>query len=105
MKKFIALYSGGLTPQTVDKKEMEASMKRWMDWFGKLGGSIAESGNPFGDSKTISKAGVKDGADGNVSNGYSIFQAASLAEAAALLKTCPIIAEGGKLHLFELLPM
>ena len=103
MKKFIALYSGGL--ETTDQKEIDASMKRWTDWFGKLGGSVAEVGNPFGESKTLSKAGVKDGQDGNPSNGYSIFQAASLQDASALLKGSPILGEGGKVHLFELIPM
>jgi hypothetical protein len=103
MKKFVVLYSGGKTP--ANQKEGEASMKRWMEWFGKLGGSVADNGNPFGESKTISAAGVKDGPDGNVSNGYGVFQAASLAEAAALLKGCPIFAEGGKVHVFDLMPM
>jgi hypothetical protein len=103
MKKFVVLYSGGKTP--TNQKEAEASMKIWMDWFGKLGGSVIDNGNPFGESETISASGVKNGPDGNVSNGYGIFQANSLKEAAALLKGCPIIAEGGKVHVFDLMAM
>lgn len=103
MKKFVVLYSGGKSPS--NQKEAEASMKKWMEWFGKLGGSVEDNGNPFGESKTISASGVKDGPDGNSANGWSIFQAPSLKEAAALLKSCPIIAEGGKVHVFDLMPM
>jgi hypothetical protein len=80
-------------------------MKRWMDWLGKLGAAVADVGNPFGESKTISKSGVKDGQDGNPSNGYSIFQAASLQEALALCANSPILNEGGKVHLSELIPI
>ena len=49
----------------------------------KLDGSVADAGNLFSESKTISASGVKDGPEGNISNGYGIFQANSLAEATA----------------------
>jgi hypothetical protein len=103
MKKFVVLYSGGKAPS--GPKEAEASMKTWMEWFSKLDGAVVDNGLPFGEAKTISASGVKDGSDGNVSNGYGIFQAASLKEAAALLKGCPIIADGGKVHVFDLMAM
>jgi hypothetical protein len=103
MKKFLVLYSGGQTP--ANPKEAEASMKRWTDWFSKLDGSVADAGNPFSESKTITAAGLKDGPEGNISNGYGIFQAESLKAAAALLKGCPILSEGGKVHVFDLMAM
>lgn len=76
-------------------------MKTWMAWFETLGAAVVDAGAPFGASKTVGSVGIQEGAGGNVSNGYSIVQAASLAAAATLVKTCPIIAEGGKVHLFE----
>jgi len=103
MKKFLVLYSGGKAP--ANPKEAEASMKKWTEWFAKLDGSVAEAGNPFGESRTLSASGVKNGTDGNISNGYSIFQAESLERAASLLKGCPILSEGGKAHVFDLMPM
>ena len=103
MKKFVVLYSGGKAPTT--PQEGEASMKVWQKWFDGLGKSVVEAGAPFGGSKTLSGSGVQDGASGNVSNGYSIVQADDLAGAARLVKACPMIADGGKVHIFELMAM
>jgi hypothetical protein len=99
MANFVLLYSGGKVPTT--PQEGEASMKTWMAWFATLGASVVEPGAPLGASKTVGSVGIQEGAGGNVSNGYSIVEAASLAAAANLVKTCPIIAEGGKVHVFE----
>jgi hypothetical protein len=103
MKKFLVLYSGGKTPTT--PQEGEASMKTWRAWFGKLGAAVVEAGAPFGASKCLSSSGVQDGSGGNISNGYSIFQADDLAGATRIIKGCPIIAEGGKVHVFDLMAM
>jgi hypothetical protein len=103
MKKFVVLYSGGKAPTT--PQEGEASMKAWEKWFGALGKSVVEAGAPFGASKTVSSSGVQDGASGNVSNGYSVVQADDLAAAAKLVKGCPMIADGGKVHIFEQMAM
>jgi hypothetical protein len=103
MKKFLVLYSGGKAPTT--PQEGEASMKTWQAWFGKLGDKVVEAGAPFGGSKSVSGSGIQDGAGGNISNGYSIFQANDLPGAAGLVKQCPIIAEGGKVHVFDLMAM
>ncbi|HYW82521.1 MAG TPA: hypothetical protein VFB30_04660 [Spirochaetia bacterium] len=103
MNKFVVLYSGGKAPTT--PQEGEASMKVWQSWFGKLGGAVVEAGAPFGGSKTVTSSGVQDGTSGNVSNGYSVLQAADLNAAAKLVKDCPIVAEGGKVHIFGLMAM
>jgi hypothetical protein len=103
MKKFVVLYSGGKAPTT--PQEGEASMKAWTKWFEGLGKTVVEAGAPFGASKSVSSTGVQDGAAGNVSNGYSVFQADDLAGAAKLAKSCPIVAEGGKVHIFEMMAM
>jgi hypothetical protein len=103
MKKFLVLYSGGKAPTS--QQEAEASMKVWMAWFGKLGAAVVDAGNPLGESKTIGITGIHDGPGGNSSNGWGFIQADSLASAAALTKDCPIIAEGGKVHVFDLIAM
>ena len=103
MKKFLVLYSGGKAPTT--PQEGEASMKAWQAWFGRLGKAVVEAGAPVGASKTLSSSGIRDGSDGNVSNGYSILQADDLGGAAKILKDCPIIADGGKVHVFDLMAM
>jgi hypothetical protein len=103
MKKFIVLYSGGKAPTT--PQEGEASMKQWQSWFGKLGSAVVEGGAPFGGSKTVTSSGTREGSEGNVSNGYSVLQADDLAGAAKLVRDCPIIADGGKVHIFDLMAM
>ncbi len=103
MKRFIVLYSGGKAPTT--QQEGETSMKQWRSWFGKLGSAVVEAGAPFAGSKTVTASGAREGADGNVSNGYSVLQSEDIAGAAKLVKDCPIIGEGGKVHIFDLLAM
>ncbi|HVO37507.1 MAG TPA: hypothetical protein VMV03_00630 [Spirochaetia bacterium] len=103
MKKFVVLYSGGKAPTT--PQEGEASMKVWTKWFEGLGKSVVDAGAPFGASKTVNGSGVQDGASGNITNGYSVFQADDLAGAAKIVKGCPIVSEGGRVHVFELMAM
>jgi len=103
MKKFLVLYSGGKAPTT--PQEGEASMKAWQAWFGTLGNAVVETGAPLGGAKSVSSSGVQEGGGGNISNGYSVLQADDLAGAARAVKQCPIVAEGGKVHVFELMAM
>ncbi len=103
MKKFILLYSGGVAGMS--PQEREASMKVWEKWFEGLGKSIVEMGAPFAGSKTLSSSGVQDGNAGLAVTGYTIFQANDLDAAAKLVKDCPGISEGGKVHIFQLAAM
>ena len=103
MKKFILLYSGGMAGMS--QQEREASMKVWEKWFKGLGKSIVEMGAPFARSKTLSSSGAQDGNGGLALNGYTIFQANDLDAASQLVKDCPGISEGGKVHIFELAAM
>ena len=103
MKKFVVLYSGGKAPTT--PQEGEAAMKVWTKWFESLGKSVVDAGAPLGPSKTVNGSGVQDGASGNITNGYSVFQADDLGAAAKLVKNCPIVGEGGKVHIFETMAM
>jgi len=103
MKNFVFLYSGGTQPST--PAEGEASMKTWIAWFKSLGKSVKTYGEAFAGSKTVTKAGAKDGAGGNISNGYSVMLAENLDAAAKLAKDCPILEQGGAVHIFEIMEM
>ena len=103
MAKFVVLYSGGTAPVTPEAAA--ASMKEWEAWFGKLGKAVVEAGAPFGKSRTVSPSGTQDGGGGNISNGYSVVEAADLGAAAKLVGACPIVKDGGKVHVFELMQM
>ena len=102
MTKFAFIYSGGAMAETPEAQQTE--MKAWTEWFGSLGGAVADIGNPFGASTAVSGDGVADaGALG--ASGYSLVTAESLAAAAGLAKGCPIIASGGAVDVYEALEM
>jgi hypothetical protein len=103
MKKFVFLYSGGTAPSS--PAEGEKVMKAWNDWFASQGASVDIAGEAFASSKTVSAQAVKDGADGNISNGFSVFKAVDIAAATKIARSCPIVADGGKVHVFEVMEM
>jgi len=102
MSKFALIYSGGAMAQTPE--EQQAVMQAWNDWFGTLGDAVADIGNPFGASASVSGDGVKD-PGGLGATGYSLITAGSLEEATGLAKGCPIVAAGGAVDVCEALEM
>ena len=78
-------------------------MQAWGAWFGTLGDSVADVGNPFGNSATVTSGGVADGGKSGA-GGYSIVSADSLGDAAAKAKGCPVLASGGSVEIYEAIP-
>ena len=103
MKKFIVLYSGGGAPSTPE--EGAELGKIWMEWFATLGPHLKDYGASFGDVHTVDGTGTHAVHGGNISNGYSLFEAESLDAVSTLVKHCPILAAGGKVHVFALADM
>jgi hypothetical protein len=101
MAKYVLLYSGGSMAQT--KAEQDKIMQAWGNWFGKLGKSLVDGGNPFSDKvKSVGSDGkVKDGGAGARATGYSIVEAGSVDQAAELAKGCPVLASGGQITVYE----
>ena len=52
MAKFLYLYTGGQMAETPEAQE--AAMQEWTNWFGTLGDSVTDIGNPFGAGTTVS---------------------------------------------------
>jgi hypothetical protein len=102
MANYVLAYTGGGMAQT--DAEREASMAAWGQWFGTLGSAIVDAGNPFGPSAAVSSNGV-DGAAKTGLTGYSILTADSLDAAAELAKGCPVFANGGKVDVYEAIPI
>jgi hypothetical protein len=102
MAKFVYVYTGGQMAET--PAAQEAAMQAWGTWFGTIGEAIADAGNPFGSSVTVSSTGVSDGGAAGA-GGYTIVTADSLDEAAALTKGCPVLADGGTVEVYEAIPM
>lgn len=102
MAKFLVVYKAGQMGDTPD--EQEATMKAWMEWFGSMGSSVTDFGNPFGGSTALSSDGSRMSAASALS-GYSIIAADGLDGAAELAAGCPNLASGGTLEIYEAMPM
>jgi hypothetical protein len=103
MAKFVLAYTGGGAPGSPE--EQQAVMEAWMGWFGTLGDAVVDMGNPFGAACSITADGaVSDGGASGLT-GYSIIEAADLADAAAKAKGCPVLSNGGGLQVYEAAPV
>jgi hypothetical protein len=99
MPNYMFAYTGGEPPasEAEGKKVMDA----WMAWFGTLGDSVVDGGNPFGPSKTVSSSGkTSDGASTNLT-GYSIIRADSFDEVSKFAESCPQLAANGSIEIYE----
>jgi hypothetical protein len=101
MAKYVLLYIGGGMPET--EEETAAVMKAWEVWYGKLGASVVDPGNPFTPAaKSVSSDGkIGDGPAGTMASGYTILEAGSLDEAAKMAQSCPVLAGGAQISIFE----
>ena len=99
MSKYVLAYRGGGMPET--EEAQQASMTAWMNWFGGLGASVVDGGNPFGPSLSIASDGASSDGGAAGLTGYSILSADNLAAAAELAKGCPILAAGGSVEVYE----
>ena len=94
MGKYVLVYQGGAMAETPEAQE--AAMAAWGAWFGTLGAAVVDGGAPFGAS-----AAVGGGASQSGLTGYSILEAADLDAAVGLAGGCPIIADGGRVDVYE----
>ena len=102
MANYLLAYTGGGMAQT--DAEREAAMAAWGAWFGKLGSAVVEPGNPVGASTSVSASGSEGAAPSGLT-GYSVIATDSLDAAAALVTDCPILAGGGKVDVYETIPV
>jgi hypothetical protein len=98
MGKYVLAYKGGGMPET--EEEGKRVMEAWMAWFGGLGDSVVDIGNPFGPSAAVGNGGTSG------LTGYSIVTAASLDDALAKTEGCPILDGGaGSVEVYETIDM
>lgn len=102
MANYVLAYTGGGMAQTDAARE--AAMAAWGQWFGTLGPAIVDAGNPFGPSASVGPSGANGAAETGLT-GYSILTADSLDAAAELAKGCPVFANGGKVDIYEAIPI
>ena len=100
MKNFLLLYSGGGSAPT--EKEQMGILAEWNTWFGSLGTSLVDGGNPFIVAKSISLDGkVHDGPVGSMASGYSVIKADSIEAAVAMAQRCPVLKSGAQISVYE----
>jgi hypothetical protein len=99
---YLFVYYGGMVAAT--PAEQKKSMDAWMAWFGKMGKAVVDIGAPTKPGKTVGRAGAR-ATGANPVTGYSIIKADSLDAAVDMAKGSPGIKEGGKIAVYEILPM
>ncbi len=103
MAKYLYVYHGGSMPES--KAEQDKSMQAWGSWFGGLGASVVDGGNPVGKSTTLKNGSVISNGGANPASGYSIVEAANLDDAVTKAKGCPILHKGGSVEVAEIMPL
>ena len=84
MKKFVFLYN------TDTDGAADGDMDPWMKWFGAIGESIVDMGNPLMEGMNVSSSGAtKISADKHPVSGYSVIKAEDMAAALVIAKGCP----------------
>ena len=102
MANYLLTYHGGGMPegQEATAKVMEA----WTAWFGQLGDSLVDGGNPTSRSVAISPDGsVMDAT--SAPTGYSIIKADDMDAAVAASKGCPVLGGGAVVVVSETFPV
>jgi hypothetical protein len=94
MAKYLFAYQGGGFPE--GEEAQRATMEAWTSWFASLGAAVLDGGAPLGAS-----ASVGGGAAASGLAGYSIIEASDLAAALKMGEGCPVLAEGGKVDVYE----
>ena len=98
MANYVLVYHGGSMPES--QEEGAKVMQAWTTWFGTLGESLVDGGNPASATRTIASNGsVSDDPSGP--SGYSILKADSLDAAVELAKGCPVLLGGASIQVVE----
>ena len=103
MSKFVLVYRGGGMSESPD--DQEKVMQEWMGWFGSLGTSVVDAGNPFGPACTVGSDGSVIQSGSNQLTGYSIIEAESLSQAAEHANGCPVLSGDGTIEVYEAMPI
>ena len=105
MKDHLFLFIGGHeNMDSLSPEEMQAHMRKWTDWIGKMReDGIYLGGNPLeGQAKTLTAADViTDGPFAEAKElvgGYMIVKVRDLSAAAEVAKACPIFENGGRVE-------
>ncbi len=108
MKKYLAIFSGGLSEgekMEITPAEHTAFMDEWMKWAQENNQFIVDNGTPLGKTKKIDSVGITDIKNQMVT--YTILQAESHDAVAHILTRHPHVTlfPKGSIEVMECLPM
>lgn len=110
MAEFLYLYRGGQRGGTPEQSEQ--IMKKWLAWMKDLtsSGNLKDPGQPLeGEGKVVKdKSTITDGPFAEAKDlvgGFTLVSADSLARAAELARTCPILEVGGTVEVRPVMKM
>lgn len=107
MPRYMMVYKGEATDMSEMTPEQGAEvMDKWGAWMQKVGPALVDVGAPFGPGESV----VDDGTSGTAAacTGYSIVEAADMADATALTAGHPYLSDGKgdyAIDVFELMPV
>jgi hypothetical protein len=112
MSEFLYLYRGGERPSG-SPEQMQRQMQTWMAWMKELGdkGHLKNPGHPLERTGKLIKGPQKTVTDGpfaetkDVIGGYTLVEAADLAQAVELTRGCPIFEAGGAVEVRPIVKM
>jgi hypothetical protein len=112
MCEFLYLYRGGDRPSG-SPDQMQRQMQTWMAWMKELGdkGHLKNPGHPLEPAGKLVKGPQKTVTDGpfaetkDVIGGYTLVEAADLAQAVELTTGCPIFGAGGAVEVRPVMKM
>lgn len=100
MANYLLVYHGG-GPMDPDEAAQAKVMEAWTNWFGQLGASVVDGGNPVGRNWTTNSDGTTEDGGANPATGYSVISADSMQAALEMARGCPIIDAGGSVEICE----
>ena len=105
MPNYLLAYHGGKPPTS--QSEMDQVIADWGAWFASIGeANIVDSGNPVGQSFTVSADGVVENGGANPVSGYSIIKAENHDTANEIAARNPMVTTGtGSVEVAEIFPM
>jgi YCII-related domain len=104
MTNYMLAYRGG-GGMAATEEERERLMGAWGAWLGGLGDSVVDTGNPFGESRSVGSDGAVSGGGAAGLSGYTIVSASDIDGAAAFARNCPIFDAGGSVEVYEVVPV
>jgi hypothetical protein len=103
MANYVLAFRGGGVPAT--EEERQQAMAAWGAWFGGLGNAVVDTGNPFGDSRSLASDGSDSNGNGSGLSGYTILSAGDMDEAVGQARGCPLLQSGGSIDVYEVTPI